>query len=291
MTVKLYRSLDVGAPELSDSTAGSLITILRACLVDGYGSRTAAGWTMPFSDLPNNKAAFQSVSGDSVQIDDNNDYRWASALGFKTMSALDVGTEQYPDNDQIGAGNEYRIFKRYNTAVTSSNWAMIVSDNWFYFVNNDADTTRNYPAGFFFGQYDCLNPSFTENYILTGYVTTENNVTTSYSYRSLYVEQYWYARRNYQSALKPEKIQLDWWTNTWVNPNPFTGSLELEKVILRSELSPHVRYGCLPNHLRLLGATDLGYRGGELFDIAGVKYIILAYSDSAFAVKYDVDVG
>lgn len=291
MTVRLFRSTDNGAPSLSDSSAGSLITILRACLVNGYGTRLAAGWSMPFSDLPNNKAVFQSVSGDSVQIDDNDDYRWASALGFKTMSALDIGTEQYPNSDQISIGYEYRIFKRYNNSTDSQSWFVVADDNWFYFVNTHNTSTPSYPSGFFFGQYDCANPSFTENYMLTGVVLGVGSVATTNAYRSLYSAEYWYARRNYQNSVLPTLINLELGSFSWANPNPFTGNLELEKVPLKSSQTPYVRYGGLPNHFRLLGNSSMSYRGGELFDISGDKYVILSYSASVFAVKYDIDVG
>lgn len=50
MAVTLYRSTDVGAPVLPNTSPTRLIdnlkTVLKACLVDGYGSKPAAGWTV-----------------------------------------------------------------------------------------------------------------------------------------------------------------------------------------------------------------------------------------------------
>lgn len=50
MTVRMYSSLDAGAPDLSSAVAPRLLDtlriILRACLVDGYGSQEAAGWNI-----------------------------------------------------------------------------------------------------------------------------------------------------------------------------------------------------------------------------------------------------
>lgn len=48
MPVTVYRSTDAGAPVLSNSN-GSLIAVLKACLVDGYSSKASAGWTAPFT--------------------------------------------------------------------------------------------------------------------------------------------------------------------------------------------------------------------------------------------------
>lgn len=47
--VKVYRWDDDGAPAL-DKTAGCMMTIFKACLVTGYGTKEGAGWTMPWED-------------------------------------------------------------------------------------------------------------------------------------------------------------------------------------------------------------------------------------------------
>ena len=60
MTVRLYRSTDGSAPTLS-GTAGDLINLLDKCLVSGYGSSTAAGWTKPYTST--NAAAFRPGLG------------------------------------------------------------------------------------------------------------------------------------------------------------------------------------------------------------------------------------
>lgn len=43
----IYRSDDPGAPVISDSRDG-LYQILKACLIDGYGSKAAAGWSVVY---------------------------------------------------------------------------------------------------------------------------------------------------------------------------------------------------------------------------------------------------
>ena len=44
----IFKSTDSGAPVL-DGQAGSLVTLLDACLVTGYGSKTALGWAKAFT--------------------------------------------------------------------------------------------------------------------------------------------------------------------------------------------------------------------------------------------------
>ncbi len=64
MTVTVYRSTDASAPQLS-GTAGSLAAILDGCLVTGYGSKPAAGWTTAFTsgDLRSYRQGIFSVVG------------------------------------------------------------------------------------------------------------------------------------------------------------------------------------------------------------------------------------
>ena len=56
MGVTVYRFDDAGAPTLS-AAAGALISVLDACLVNGYGAKPAAGWTKAFSGT--NQAAYR----------------------------------------------------------------------------------------------------------------------------------------------------------------------------------------------------------------------------------------
>ena len=48
--VKAFYSTDANAPNL-DKTANCVATIIKACLVTGYGSIEPAGWSMPYEDL------------------------------------------------------------------------------------------------------------------------------------------------------------------------------------------------------------------------------------------------
>lgn len=46
MTVRFYSSLDAGAPVLSGDLFARLRQVMLACLVNGYGSKSAAGWSV-----------------------------------------------------------------------------------------------------------------------------------------------------------------------------------------------------------------------------------------------------
>ena len=63
MPLTVYTHFDTGAPTLSGTTALSKMRdVLKACLVDGYGDKPAAGWTMPH-DV---SGGFSLSNGDGV---------------------------------------------------------------------------------------------------------------------------------------------------------------------------------------------------------------------------------
>lgn len=63
MPLTVYTHFDAGAPTLSGTTALSKMRdVLKACLVDGYGDKPAAGWTMPH----NVSGGFSLSNGDGV---------------------------------------------------------------------------------------------------------------------------------------------------------------------------------------------------------------------------------
>lgn len=66
----IYTSSDTDAPVLN-GTSGSMCGVLNACLVSGYGSKIAAGWTAPYSE--SNKIVFRQGGGNQfyVRIEDS----------------------------------------------------------------------------------------------------------------------------------------------------------------------------------------------------------------------------
>lgn len=287
MVARLYRSTDVGAPQLGTTNDGSLMNILRACLVDGYGSgqytRTPAGWTIPFSDFDNKVAVFKNASGEHIRLDDSLDYRWASVRCFKNMYDIDNGVEEYPYSND---GYHSRVFKRYSSSSGYERWFVVATDEYFYFVGIHYSSSPSYPAGFFFGKYECLNPSFTENHLVTTHQTLTSDASATNSFKSLYATVSVSARRNYQNGQIPTYLGYRFESNAYANPNPFTGSLELEKVRLING-AVAINYGFMPDMFRVMGNTNMGYYGGETFAQGADNYIVAAYTSSAYAIRFD----
>ena len=62
----VYTSQDTDAPQLS-STAGALNTVIKGCLVTGYGVKPAAGWDIAHEDMATKKLALRSKNPKSIK--------------------------------------------------------------------------------------------------------------------------------------------------------------------------------------------------------------------------------
>ena len=97
----IYRSTDVAAPVLNGIT-GSMITVLDAVLVNGYGTTTSAGWTRPYVatnvNNTNTMAVYKQGSGSCgfyMWVQDSGSVssgRQAIYRGFETAQNVNLHT-------------------------------------------------------------------------------------------------------------------------------------------------------------------------------------------------------
>lgn len=109
----VYQSTDPGAPALTGQ-AGSLINLLRALLVTGYGAgpttKPGLGWTEAFTAT--NKAVFRNSpatgSGTYLRVDDSGGGstggREALLRAYEGMTSVDAGTGPSPTAVQSATG-------------------------------------------------------------------------------------------------------------------------------------------------------------------------------------------
>ena len=128
----IYNSLDASAPQLTIA-AGTLKTILKACLVTGYGSKPAAGWEIAWADDVANKIAIRSKNPTSTK----------SVLLVKDDAAASATVTAYTGwdstentgNGQFATGY---FVKQWDTEFTP-NWVVIATDKFFYlFVQTES---------------------------------------------------------------------------------------------------------------------------------------------------------
>lgn len=103
MLPKIYKSTDVGAPELHRDNAGEFNNVLRKCLVEGYGDKDPAGWTEETTVLGGggNIAVFRNSpvnggTGAYFRFDDSSTTSWReiSFKAYSSMSDVDTGVNE-----------------------------------------------------------------------------------------------------------------------------------------------------------------------------------------------------
>lgn len=147
----IYHSTDVGAPVLT-TTAGSLVALLDACLVDGYGAKSAAGWVKPFTGT--NKAVYQpgpgAVSRKYFRVNDaaagTSGANEALIRGFDSMSDIDTGTTPFPADAQSALTQDSLVIRK----ASSAEW-IVAADERTCILFIRADATGFY--GTYFGEY------------------------------------------------------------------------------------------------------------------------------------------
>lgn len=191
MTVRVYRSTDASAPVLTGSV-GALITVLDACLVNGYGSKTAAGWSKALSTT--NKAAYQqNATGANnnpapmyLYVDDTGPgagaAREARVCGFETMSAITpTGTGQFPTSAQSAIGVGTLVIRKSTTAdATARAWTLVANGQTIYLFIETGDFPAPALAAFTFVFGDFKSYKGTDLYAV-GIIgrNIENNSTSA----------------------------------------------------------------------------------------------------------------
>lgn len=143
MPVTVYRSTDSGAPALT-AQAGTLLNVLRACLVTGYGSKPAAGWSEPFAASGNVGVFRQGAKTGRrqffVQVSDATGNRaWLSM--YEDMSSVNAGTNQVPIAGQAAPVAWKSAASSGNT--TARPWLLVADHRTFYlFVEPHSDGRR-----------------------------------------------------------------------------------------------------------------------------------------------------
>ena len=151
----IYRSSDVGAPVLNGIT-GSLITVLDAVLVNGYGSQTNAGWAKPYSSSDNMYATYQQGPGSSscyMWVQDTGSVasgKEAIFRGYETLTSIFGGTgsltHPFPNSIQSVLTSNGLAIRKCNTthSLSSSAWIAAADSRGLYFFAKTGDVANTY---------------------------------------------------------------------------------------------------------------------------------------------------
>jgi len=126
LPVTMYRSTDAGAPVIISGKPSEYLTVLKKCLVDGYGEKLAAGWSVvdevsapPYLALSNSDANGVLMFSSP---DDN------AGTDVKVQSCLD-----YIDQQIQNRKGAYFVFDRSLSGnVKNTNWIVFATSSAFW---------------------------------------------------------------------------------------------------------------------------------------------------------------
>ena len=147
----VYQSSDGSAPVLS-GTAGALVTVLDAILVNGYGAKAAAGWSIAYTDT--NKRVYQQGAGSSgcyyrVRDDGGGTGGAREALVFGAETMLDVntaGSYRFPQASFLPTLTDNSLsWRKSNTAdATARTWIAFADSRTIYMFVLTGDSANIY---------------------------------------------------------------------------------------------------------------------------------------------------
>lgn len=155
----IYTSQDTNAPILNGQT-GSLLIVLNACLVSGYGSKPGAGWLkQPLPDT-GSYGCFQQATGSKLYMFLNDAGQGTGSLnnpearitGWESITSIlggwATGSNSFPT---LGVTTNTIPIRKSN-AITSASiqWTLLADSSSMYFFAKTGDTANTYQT-FFFG--------------------------------------------------------------------------------------------------------------------------------------------
>lgn len=179
MTVRVYRSSDASAPSLTGQ-AGSLITVLDACLVSGYGSQTSSGWTKPFTTATN-IAIYRMASGNQryMRLDDTGAQE-GRIHGFETMSSDSDFTTAFTVGvfGVITSAGGVALKKSSSADAVARGWVIVATGSACYVFIEPTSTPTTWSSvntssasgngQFFFGDFISYRPGDVYNTAVIG---------------------------------------------------------------------------------------------------------------------------
>lgn len=166
----VYSSSDASGPGQLTGQAGTLIALLKACLVDGYAGKANVGWTQPIA-TSGNIGSFKAGAGSQMTllVNDNgpnvtSTYKEAWVTGWESLATVGApvgtGTGQFPTPAQQlttghgvvrksssadGVGRAWQLFADTVTAmlfVQTDSFEMMFHFGDIYSMKGNTDAYR-----------------------------------------------------------------------------------------------------------------------------------------------------
>ncbi len=165
---KLYLSTDPNAPVLN-GLYGSFVEVLKACLVEGYGEKAGAGWTMPFANPEETIGVFRSSPAEGNSYFLRVDHLTGSQQYYVALDCYEAMTDEHTGLNRIGTTEGLSYSISGSADLTARPWVCIATGGYVYFFTyHDAtempllpNTIYSAPyyymgMNFFFGNFEKL---------------------------------------------------------------------------------------------------------------------------------------
>lgn len=179
--VKMYSWLDEQAPRLEDKD-GSIKTILKACLVTGFGSKNGAGWTMPFEEDYACVLRMPKRTGRPPDIKIENG-AVVNADNTQTVRHR-IASYQYETCTGLTDNNTLINEKLLGRIREGEKWFLFATDFGFLFCHEYKYANTIYMNAVYVGQLQKLNNQQVDSYIATKPYAQDNG-RTGYHQRSI----------------------------------------------------------------------------------------------------------
>lgn len=190
---RILSYLDASAPQLQ-GIAGSLAAVLRAALVDGYGSIPSLGWTLAYEADSGQRLSFRNNpatgTGFYFRLTDNytTNVRFAQVSAYEQMTGIGAYTNPILASEAA----PYWIQKSYYTTAqaTATPWWVIGDDRAFWIVtlpqHQRGSTFTKYGSPTFIGDFNPIVPGFAHGFAIVvsgnGRMPGATLATLSYEY-------------------------------------------------------------------------------------------------------------
>lgn len=187
MGVKVYFSSDAGAPSLTGEV-GTLVGLLKKCLVDGYGTKAPLGWEGMYNG-DYTRAAFRAPAGTRfwLHVDDTGPSaqgaRLARFVGYEGIGGLDANGDpieplyRFPTVEQRSFGCP--VAKSTLLSSDAVNWLLVGDEQAFYlwvaWSSNLLYASTHY-GGCFFGDVASYRADDAYHCAIVGSYNTEGAV-------------------------------------------------------------------------------------------------------------------
>jgi len=280
MAIHVYYSTDASAPTLN-YTASALIGVLTACLIDGYGSKPAAGWSI--TNPGTNARVYRPVSG-------NRFYLYVSdpqSADARVWSYETLYTNKIPTTAQLSGGGYWR--KSSTSDSTARPWIVVAGDSYLYLW---VDATAEPLAGllYFFGDLVPDRSDDVWHTLLSASITATNGSELT-TLQASSINGHW-LQRSYDGTTFSYlcgKYSSRYGGNSRIGSTVHTNypPLRLAPVVVHSGGDPYEPRGELPGLLQMLGDTgahlDTFSGTGSL---AGQTWLIMTgYLDAKWALR------